>query len=471
MRHRVPTCDLPVIETDELRRVEIFRDLADDELRWIADRCEEIILDAGEVFIQMGAKAEYMYIGLEGAWQFKRDTTVTDAPTYTFYAGDISGRIPFSRMTVSPGTGRALVAARLARFPAASFDELLKHIPVLEPRMVALLTDRVRESTRREQEYERFLALGKLSAGLAHELNNPVAAAQRSSDELKRRLNVLRKSTIDLVNAGGTACDFAQLDEVRRVANERPAPVLDPLERSAREDAIATWLVQCGVHEPWFNAAAFAAAGITVDDLTHAVTGLRPDACPPALGWLAAHVSADALAREVAQATERIADLLNNIKSYTQMDRPNDREAISVAASLDTVISLFGQRFTQKHVTLQREYAPDLPAVSVFVSEINRLWAVLLSNAFDAVPSGGAITVRACREPGGVLAEVVDNGPGVPSEIQDRIWEPFFTTKDVGQGSGLGLDIARRIVARHSGSIELHQAPGETVFAVRLPAA
>jgi signal transduction histidine kinase len=229
--------------------------------------------------------------------------------------------------------------------------------------------------------------------------------------------------------------------------------------------------VECGVHEPWFNAAAFAAAGITVEDLAQAVEGLRPEACPSALAWLAAHVTADALTREVAQATERISDLLAAIKSYTQMDRPSDRESINVVSSLDTVLALFGERFTQKHVTLRREYAPDLPLVSVYVSEINRLWAVLLSNAFDAVPLGGSITVRACREPGGVLAEVADNGPGVAPEIRDRIWEPFFTTKDVGQGSGLGLDIARRIASRHSGSIELHQAPGETVFAVRLPAA
>jgi signal transduction histidine kinase len=225
------------------------------------------------------------------------------------------------------------------------------------------------------------------------------------------------------------------------------------------------------VHEPYSNASALVAAGIGVDELQEAVNNLPREACAPALVWLASHVACDEIVREVRQATERISDLLASIKSYTQMDRPSDRETISVPSSMDTVLSLFGERLTQKHVSIRREYAPDLPLVSVYVSEINRLWAVLLSNAFDAVPSGGAITVRACREPGGVMAEVVDNGPGVPSEIQDRIWEPFFTTKDVGQGSGLGLDIARRIVSRHAGTIELHQSPGETAFAVRLPAA
>jgi signal transduction histidine kinase len=201
------------------------------------------------------------------------------------------------------------------------------------------------------------------------------------------------------------------------------------------------------------------------------VANLRPEACKAALSWLAAHVAADSLVREVSQATDRIADLLAAIKSYTQMDRPSERESISVSTAIDTVLQLFGQRLAQKSVSIHREYAPDLPLVSVYVSEINRLWAALLSNALDAVPQGGSITVRACREPGAVLAEVVDNGPGVPVEIQDRIWEPFFTTKDVGQGAGLGLDIARRIVSRHSGSIELHQMPGETAFSVRLPAA
>jgi CRP-like cAMP-binding protein len=177
-----------MIDIEELRRVEIFRDLSDDDLQWIVERCEEVVLEAGEVFIHAGQKAEWMFIGLEGAWQVKRENAGTETLAYTFYAGDIAGLIPFSRMTTVPGTGRALVASRLARYPAALFDALLRKIPVLEPRMVALLTDRVREFTRREQEYERFLALGKMSAGLAHELNNPVAAAQRSADELRRRL-------------------------------------------------------------------------------------------------------------------------------------------------------------------------------------------------------------------------------------------------------------------------------------------
>jgi signal transduction histidine kinase len=458
-----------VIDISELRRVEVFHDLSDDDLCWIADRCEEVVLEPGEVFIHAGNKAEWMFIGLEGAWQIRRDGASADVPAFTFYPGDISGIIPFSRMTTIPGTGRALVASRLARFPAALFSELLHQIPVLEPRMVGLLTDRVRDFTRREQEYERFLALGKLSAGLAHELNNPVSAAQRSADELRRRLNVLRKSTIELVSAGGTADSFRALDAVRRAAAERPAPVGDPIARSAEEEALAVWLTACDVHEPWFNAGTFVAVGVTVDELTGAVAGLPQEACKSALAWLAAHVAADSLVREVSQATDRIADLLAAIKSYTQMDRPSDREAISVASALDTVLALFGERFTQKGVHVHREYAPDLPLVSVYVSEINRLWAVLLSNALDAVPQDGTITVRACRSTGSVLAEVVDNGPGVPVAIRDRIWEPFFTTKDVGQGSGLGLDIARRIVARHSGSIELHQMPGETVFAVRIP--
>jgi signal transduction histidine kinase len=458
-----------MVDIEELRRVEIFRDLTDWDLTWIAERCEELSLEAGEIFVQAGTKAEWMFIGLEGAWQVRRDNASSDALTYTFYAGEISGLIPFSRMQTIPGTARALVASRVARFPSRLFDALLRQIPVLEPRMVALLTDRVRDSTKREQEYERFLALGKMSAGLAHELNNPVAAAQRSADELKRRLKVLRKSTAEFVAAGGTASDFRTLDAVRETASSRPEPVGDPLTLSAQEEALAAYLTECGAHEPWFNAGTFANACITLEELKGAVSHLSPDACRAALSWLAAHVAADSLVREVSQATDRIADLLAAIKSYTQMDRPADREAISVSTAMDTVLALFGQRLTQKGVHVHREYAPDLPLVSVYVSEINRLWATLLSNALDAVPQGGSITVRACREPGAVLAEVVDNGPGVAPEIQDRIWEPFFTTKDVGQGTGLGLDIARRIVARHSGSIELHQMPGETAFAVRLP--
>jgi len=458
-----------VIEVADLRRVAMFADLADDDLAWIAEQCDELRLAAGEIFVHAGERAQWMFIGLEGIVQFRRDHGGANAPAYTFHAGEIGGRIPFSRMTQFAGTGRAMVASRVARFPDRLFDQLLRRIPVLEERMVGLLTDRVRESTRRDEEYTRTLSVGRMSAGLAHELNNPVAAARRSADELGRRVASVRHATVGLVAAGASATDFTTLDRLRCLAGERTAPVLDPVARSESEDALTAWLGACGVPEPWVSAGTFAAAGVTSAELAESVRTLPAEACSAALCWLGAQIGADSLIRELSHSTSRISDLLESIKGFTQMDRPVDRESIELASSIETVLGLYGERFAGKRVTVSREFAPGLPRVSVHVSELNRVWAILLSNALDAVATGGHIRVRTARENGAVIGEIADDGVGVPVDIQDRIWDPFFTTKDVGDGVGMGLDVARRIVLRHAGTIGLRSVPGDTVFTVRLP--
>lgn len=461
-----------MIDADELRRVAMFANLPDSQRAWIAERCDELRLEPGEVFITPGTPADWMFIGLEGTVQFRRENLGLDAPVFSFHGGDIGGRVPFSRMVQFQGTGRAITFARVARFPAKYFDELLREIPSLESQWVALLTDRVRDATQRDQEYQRFLSLGKMSAGIAHELNNPVSAAQRSAAELRGRLGLARRSTAELVQAGGGADVIRALDEVRRVVAARPAPTLDPLLHSEREEKMVAWLSACGVTEPWLSAGTFVAAGVMPDELACAVKGLPADACRPAVTWLEAEIASDVLVRELTQATARIADLIATIKTFTQMDRPSEREPATLTSGLDTAVALFSERIAQKGVTIVRQYGADVPLVNVYVGELNRVWTALLANALEAVPQGGQgrITLRTCHEDGEAVAEVLDNGPGVPEAIRDKIWEPFFTTKDVGQGAGLGLDVARRIVVgRHGGSIALRVESGETVFSVRLP--
>jgi signal transduction histidine kinase len=448
----------------------MFAPLTDGQRTWIADRCDELRLEPGEIFITPGTPADWMFIGLEGTVQFRRENLGLDAPVFTFHAGEIAGRVPFSRMIRFAGTGRAISRARIARFPATEFDALLREIPSLESQWVGLIADRVRDATQRDQEYQRFLSLGKMSAGIAHELNNPVSAAQRSAAELKARLGLARRATAELVAAGAGATVICALDEVRRTVTNRAAPTLDPLGHSEREDKMVIWLSECGLDEPWNSAGTFVSAGVGPEELNRAICSLPREACKPALMWLEAEIAADALVRELNQATARIADLIATVKTFTQMDRPSEREPATLASGLDTAVALFSERIAQKGVTVVRQYAADVPLVNVYVGELNRVWTALLANALEAVPSGGRITLRTIHEDGEAIAEVADTGPGVPEPIRDKIWEPFFTTKDVGQGAGLGLDVARRIViGRHGGSIALHQDHGETVFSVRLP--
>jgi signal transduction histidine kinase len=458
------------ITVADLRTIEVLVDLPDDELQWIAEHCIERTAAAGEVVFEPGTPAEFMYFLLKGSIEFRRTDREADAPNFIARAGQTSGRIPFSRMKTITGRGRALADTRAALFPATLFPDLLRRIPELEPRLVALLTDRVRETERRDHEYERFRLLGRISAGMAHELNNPVAAARSATTELRDRIDALHRFTIEMVEAGVDAQSLQGLNNERmEVASRRP-PVLDPIERSEREEAMTARLAEAGVPEPWVVSATFVSAGITCDELKVASECIATSALKPVLCWMAAAVAVDTLLRELAQSTVRVSDLVNAVKAYTQMDRPSAKEYVDLRIGIAATLAMFAGRIEEKHITISRQFG-DLPKVSVYVGDINQVWANLLSNAIDAVDDGGHITLMACRDGDThVRIDVMDDGIGIPDDLQERVWEPFFTTKEVGAGTGLGLDIVRRIVVRrHEGTVTLKSAPGATVFTVILP--
>jgi len=458
------------ITADDLKIITILADLPDEDREWIAEHSTERTAVRGETVFTPGMPADYMYFIISGALEFRRTDREADAPNFIARAGDTSGRIPYSRMKTIQGSGRAIADTRAAMFPATLFPDLLKRIPVLEPRLVAILTDRVRESERKDHEYERFRLLGRISAGMAHELNNPVAAARQAATELHDRIDAIHRFTIEMVEAGVDAAALKGLNQERLEVARRHPPVLDPIERSEREEAMTARLAEVGIPDPWVSAATFVAAGMTCDELRAASDCIPTEKLKPVICWMAAAVSADTLLREVAQSTVRVSDLVNAVKAYTQMDRPSAKEYVDLRKGIEATLAMFAGRLEEKHLTVSRQFA-DLPQVSVYVSDINQVWANLLSNAIDAVEVGGHITLGGCREgETHVRIDVMDDGVGIPDDLQERVWEPFFTTKEVGQGTGLGLDIVRRIVVRrHEGTVSLRSSPGDTVFTVILP--
>jgi CRP-like cAMP-binding protein len=363
--------DGATVSPDELRTLPLLHDLTDDEAAWVAARCEVQSLAAGDVLFRAGEPVEWMYLTLAGELEARRDDHGAGAPAFVWGAGDVAGIIPFSRMTVAPGTGRAVVASRVARFPKAAFGALLARVPRLEPRFVAHLTDRVRESTRRDQQTEKLSALGRMAAGLAHELNNPAAAAQRFASELARGLEALDDGTVALAAAGVGADAMRALHATRRGLGARRSGRAgpssesgdgerageDPLARSEREDALADWLVGAGVADPWIAAAALADASVGAADLAALAAVLPAAARAPAASWLAAALAADALVAGIGDACGRITALVASVKTYTHMDRAGVEEDVDLRAGLESTLALFAHRVRQRGLRVERDYA------------------------------------------------------------------------------------------------------------------
>ena len=330
----------------------------------------------------------------------------------------------------------------------------------------------MRDATRRDAQFEKLNALGKFAAGLAHELNNPAAAVLRSLDDVRHRLDNRGRMTAALLSCGIPAPCVTRLETLRRGAIAAPDVELDELTRSDREESMAAWLSSVGVDEPWMRAPAFVDAGLDENALEQALTDVPASAVGTALAWLETGLTAQRLIGTAEQATARISNVVELVKVYTNMDRPLDMVDVDVHTGLESAIALAAQRIRDRAVTVERDFAPILPRIRAVPGDLNQVWSNLLDNALDAVPTGGSgrVRVHTCVDEGAVEVLFADNGTGIPADLQDRVWEPFFTTKDVGQGIGLGLDIARRIVVdEHGGQLLLESVPGDTRFTARLP--
>jgi signal transduction histidine kinase len=453
----------------ELRNIPYLADLSDDKLGWLADHADVATAEPGEIVIRENEPAEWMVIYLEGETDGRRESAGPDAPVYTARAGMITGMLPFSRMTHYTITARAVSHLRVARIPKALFPEMLHQIPELGPRLVGILSDRVREVTKLDQQREKLASLGKLSAGLAHELNNPAAAAARAANLLRTIFDKREQasSEIDQENLPPEARATLRLIEAKARELQANTPQQNALELSDKQSELQGWLEEHGVDDGWEVAPVLAEAGVQVEHLQRLAQKFTPEVMKPAIRRFGATLEISRLLTDIEHSSCRISELVKAIKEYSFMDEA-PRQEVDIAKGIESTLTMLNHKL--KHgITVTRNFDPNLPRIFSYGSELNQVWTNMIDNAADAMQGKGELRIRTMREGEDVLVEFVDNGPGIPAEMQTKIFDPFFTTKPMGEGTGLGLDTVYRIVRKHHGNVSVVSRPGYTCFRVRLP--
>src|ERR1700689_2588389 len=457
-----------MVEKSELLRVPAFADLPDDQIAWFINQSQELTLKAGDVYARQGDPADAMFVILEGRLQGRGELS-GETVVFDLEAGDVTGALPFSRMKQFTVGGRAVTDSRALRFPASLFPELVQKMPELTKRLVGLMADRIRETTRMEQQRDRLASLGKLSAGLAHELNNPASAAKRATSQLRTILKKIKEASHELGRRDLTAAQKAEIEKLEASFIQQNQPPPDALTTSDLEEQIDSLLRSHGQNDLWQLAADLARKNIKPEALESLFAALDAGTARAALVRIAASVEVANLLNEIESSTSRISDLVLAIKEYTHMDQAPVQN-VDVVKGLETTLTILNHKL-KRGVVVKRDY-PQAPClVNSFGSELNQVWTNIIDNAIDAMGGQGELRVRVHCDDNRVVVEIADNGPGIPEEVQAHVFEPFFTTKGVGEGTGLGLDTVQRIVKKHRGNIQLSSKPGDTRFQVWLPVA
>ncbi len=457
------------MSVDDLRAIALFDGLSNDQLLELMTAGEELRFSPGEELFREAQPADSWWVLLEGTISLMRRVgheetvlRVMDSPGQWaggFQAWDAHG--------VYLATGRGAMGGRVLRVPAELLGDLANAWFPFGVHLIRGLVHTVRNIESAARQREALVALGTLAAGLAHEINNPASAATRAVDALEDTSEALMSSLGRLAEGSISAAQFVALDTLRREI-EPQSLSMEPLAVADREDVLSDWLMEHGVERDWLIAPPFAAAGIDITWCERAAALLDGDPLEAGLEWVASSLSMATLLSEVKESTRRISDLVAAVKSYSQLDRAS-MQHMDLTEGIESTLIMLAHKL-QDGVTVVRDYGNDVPRIEAFAGELNQVWTNLIDNAIDAMKGTGTLRVSTRVNEKGVVVEIGNTGPGMPKEVQARAFEPFYTTKDVGKGTGLGLDISRRIIVeRHGGEITIESRPDETVLRVRLP--
>lgn len=451
-----------------LQSIEALKDVPADQLQWMIDQSRHYVLQAGDLLFQTGDPIKGTHILITGSIRVHQ----RKEELARFGAKSITGYLPFSRGKVAQVIGEALEETQVMTLPIEKARELISTHYELTQALVHFMTTRVREFTSLQLQNEKMLALGKLSAGLAHELNNPASAVVRGAVTLKKHLQLEPESFKKIISI---RMDEADVDIVNNkmfeVLRQPEKPKLSLMERSEKEDELADWLDEHAVENSAELAENFVEFGFNTGHLNEFKAHIPSPYISPIFNWINANLVTEKMVTDIEEASNRIATLVKSVKTFTHMDQGHDKQLTDIHTGIENTLAIMQHKLRKGNIAVVLDFNTGLPPIKALVGELNQVWTNLIDNAIDAMEgiSGGKLEIRTEPDKDCVKVIITDNGPGIPPENTHRIFEPFFTTKEIGKGTGLGLDIVSQIIRQHHGNIKVQSQPGRTQFFVSLP--
>ena len=460
------------VTVEWLQAIESLKDVPDDQLQWFIDRGTVLQLPAGECIFRPGDLIPGPFLIISGKVMLCMPCGQELQEVAVYEAGAIGGNLPFSRGKVSSVVTEVVEDLTYLQFPLGELDEMIRSQFSLTQALVHVMANRIREYTAFEQQNEKMMALGKLSAGLAHELNNPAAAVVRGSASLLEHLKLVPDAFRQVMSLQLDVKDMNYVtDQLFGALSKAEKPVLSMMERSSLEDDLVDWLEDHGVASAADTAENLVDFGFSETDLDDIKAHIPADAISTVFSWINNNLLTEKIVLDIHEASGRIADLVGAVKKFTHMDQGHGKQYADIHTGIRNTLTMLQYKIRNGNVQLIENFDTGLPAVNAMIGELNQVWTNLLDNALDAMEPNNKsqLTITTGLVKDYVRVTISDNGPGIPEDVKSRIFDPFFTTKQIGKGTGLGLDVVMRIIKQHKGAVKVQSKPGQTDFIVDLP--
>ncbi len=455
----------------ELANIDIFKEVPQDQLQWLVDNSTLLDFEEGDMLFSKGDNMDHLFVILSGRFTIKAKQNNQFRLVGYIESHEVAGNLPYSRAKQAGGYGEASQKAKVLSLHIDHFQTMIRSHHELTTVLVHEMSTRIRKFTKLQQQNDKMMALGKLSAGLAHELNNPSAAVIRSAQELKKHLGFLPEDFKRVIQIKISEEEVDIINSMLFSKIQSGISEQSMMDKASLEDDIVDWLEENGMEECYEIGETFADFDLNLDDLDMVKDTLREEDLAPVVNWLSQVLTTEKLVNEIEEASQRINALVGSVKSYTHMDQSPEKQPVDIHVGIRNTLTMLNHKIKKSNIQIIEEFEEGLPQPSVFVSELNQVWTNLIDNAIDALDEteDKQLKVETFKHGNFVNVNVIDNGKGIPEDIQSKIFDPFFTTKSVGKGTGLGLDVVQQIIAQHNGAVKVTSAPGNTVFNICIP--